>query len=527
MQYAEEQDKMSGIQTLKIFQNGISRKYFLQLTPPTEEDNRSCQSRIIDAVKQHPDQREDPSGISFSLPAMRSFYPLCEDAEWNITVSMYWNGQQWIICKIEPGDTSNEHYGIAIDLGSTTVAGQLLNCSTGKVLAEASTFNLQIKFGTNILDRIFYSKDHTEHLNEIREAAAASITEVAEKLGKLANVPAQSCISMTISGNTTMIHFLLGLDAFCVFSSPYALRVSEPGFFTGSELGVPAQSVYCFPSVFNYVGGDTVSGIIAAELYKREEISAFFDIGTNGELVIGNKDFLLCGAGAAGPALEGAVVKTGMRAEAGAVDKVKICSGHFENHVIGDNDARGICGSGIVDMIAQLFLNGWIDLRGTFIPEKTPLIREVNEELAIEYAPGLFFFQSDINEFLLTKAAAYTMVDYMLSETGLHPEDLDRFYVSGAFGKYVSKESAVTLGMYPDIDRERIINAGNTSLEGAAKLLLDKRLLNDIEVISEKMTYIQFGAVDNFLHMMQAAQCIPHLNASRFPSVPQPRLRLI
>ncbi len=511
---------------------GISKKIFLKLQPPTEEDARSAQRRILDALVEELPEEES---VLYGVKVFRKLYPLCEQAGWEITVSLAWDGKNWKIVDIEEGDTSHQHYGIALDLGSTTIVGRMIRCSDEKVLAEYSVYNRQIKYGTDILTRIFYAKDQPEHLEEIRQETLASISEVVTELENKCGLPKESCIQMVVGGNTTMIHFLIGMDAFCVFSSPYAVQADDPGFLLAKEIGIPVKGyVYCFPGKSNYLGGDILSGMIATELYKETDICAFFDIGTNGELVIGNQDFLLCGAGAAGPALEGAVVRTGMRAGTGAVDHVHIIDGTFKNHVIGEEKAKGICGSGIVDLIAELFLNGWIDLRGKFVPEKSTYIQEresaVQKEgvdtlggtiiqYAVEYEPGLYFYQDDIDEFILTKAAAYTMVEYMLSESGIQPEQLGKFYVCGAFGKHVSKESAIAIGMYPDMERKRIINVGNSSLEGAQKLLLNKAYLKDLEEILEKMIYIQYGSVDKFLEMMMAAQSLPHIDMSRYPSV--------
>jgi len=349
-----------------------------------------------------------------------------------------------------------------------------------------------------------------------------TFTLLFEKLRQKTGIAPSDVLSMVVSGNTTMIHFLLGLDPFCVFSSPYAVRADRVGFLPAKEMGFPMKGcVYCVPGKSNYLGGDILSGMIATELYKKETISVFFDIGTNGELVVGNREFLLCGAGAAGPALEGGVVKTGMRAAEGAVDTVKIEDGKIQCHVIGEGKPKGICGSGIIDLLAELFLNGWINLFGTLQPERSEKIKEDPKtgEWCVEYREGLNFYQSDIAEFLRTKSAAYTMVEYMMRESGISMEDIDRFYAAGAFGKHVSKESAITIGMYPDMDRERLICAGNTSLEGAEKILLDRTRIEEIDRILEEMVYIQFGQVSDFISMMAAAQAIPHTDLERFPSV--------
>lgn len=190
---------------------------------------------------------------------------------------------------------------------------RLFDCNTGKCLAEDSAYNRQIAFGTDILTRIFYSKDQPEKLEELRRAAVGSIREVLEKLEKKTGIAPGGSIQLVLAGNTTMVHFFLGLDAFCVFQTPYAVQADRPGFLPAAELELPVSGyVYCYPGKSNYLGGDIISGMVATELYKKEGISVFFDIGTNGELVVGNREFLLCGAGAAGPALEGGVVRTGM-----------------------------------------------------------------------------------------------------------------------------------------------------------------------------------------------------------------------
>ena len=549
--------------------NGLSRKIYLELPLPTEDDPRSDQQRILDSLAAAGVEER----VHIPVHILRQLYPLLDNAKWKITVSLAWNGENWEMLEIEEGDTTAQHYGLAVDLGSTTVVARLLDCNSGEILKEVSCFNKQIQWGTDILSRIFYCKDNREKLEEVRRATVESICECMDKLDaslEMQGTPSEqktenngvsescddrgaknaaqkarsisrSALSMVIAGNTTMIHFLLGMDAFCVFYTPHAVHADCPGFQLARDLDIPLKGyVYCYPAKSNYLGGDIISGMIDTELYKKNEISVFFDIGTNGELVIGNKEFLLCGAGAAGPALEGGVVRTGMRADIGAVDEVKIRDGNIYVHVIGSHkedsgsheknsgnheenssgeEPRGICGSGIIDLIAELFLEGWIDIRGKLSPEKSPLIQERDNQLCVEYAPGLYFYQKDIDEFIRTKSAAHTMVEIMLRESGLDLKQADRFYVAGAFGKHVSKESAITIGMYPDMDRDHIINAGNSSLEGAQKLLLNRSLLTDIDQILEEMVYIQFAEVEDFLELMVAAQALPHTDYKRYPTV--------
>ena len=518
---------------------GLTQKIYLELNAPTEEDSVSYQLRILNALKEQ--------GITahMSVGVLRSLYPLCDRADWKLTVSLAF-ANSWEIVKIEEGDRTADHYGVAVDLGSTSVVMQLLNCNTGEVLAQESSYNHQIAFGEDILTRIFYSKDDCGHLEEIRRATVDTFLEVMEKLERTSGISKKEWISMVVAGNTTMIHFLIGMDAFCVFSSPYSVRADQPGFYRAKELDLPLDGyVYCYPGKANYLGGDIISGMIATEMHRKQDISLFFDVGTNGELVIGNKDFLLCGAGAAGPALEGGVVKTGMRAGEGAVERVRmltgdpeqdIClqgeceddrcpfnyvSGLFYLGVIGGTEPKGICGSGIVDLLSELFINGWIDLRGKLVPERSDRIVWIEEEeqYAAEYAPGLFFYQQDIDEFLKTKAAAYTMMEYIMTEAGMTLDDVSDFYMAGAFGTHITKEAAVNIGMYPDVDLGRIHTAGNSSLDGARMLLLDRRILDEQDEILELMSYVQFGAVEDFVHKMVAASALPHTDLERYPTV--------
>jgi len=524
----------------------MGRKIYLEMPAPTEEDRIPADERIYRSLRQELGRTlDDEAEFSITLEALRSLHAICEPAEWKVTVSIAWDGHRWVVVRVEKGKSAIAPIGLAVDLGSTSVVMRMIDMESGECLGEAGTKNAQIRYGEDILTRIFYAKDQPEHLEEIRIATVDTIRELMEILGKKTGMNPERSLSMTVAGNTTMIHFLLGLDAFSVFQSPYAVETLSPDFMRGRELGIPiAGWIYCFPGFANYLGGDIVSGILATGLYKEKEISLFFDVGTNGELVVGNRDFLLCGAGAAGPALEGGVVRTGMRAADGAVEAVQMtCADHtipsvqqekegcispdaiFHLTTIGGKKPEGICGSGIVDLIAELFLHGWVNVLGILQPEKSPLIQKRllpdtgEEEYAVCYSPGLWFYQSDILEFIRTKAAAVTMIEYMLETTGIGMESVEHFYMAGSFGAHINKESAVVIGMYPDVERSRLIPAGNTSLAGAQEILLNKDLQSDIHQILALMSYVQFGAVDDFLTRMRAAQALPHTDAERYPSV--------
>lgn len=528
---------------VKIMLNSWTKKYYLEMNKPSEEDNRTTKERILDELKAQ--GHEEPTKLDHKV--LQEAYGLCEEYEWSVTASLVFDGMIWHVNRLEAGDTTDAHYGIAVDNGSTTIVMEVYDLNTGVRVAKKTAFNPQIKYGEDILSRIFFTREDPANRMKLQKETAEGYNRLMNELTRETGIDLTSCGFMVISANTCMVHFLLGYDAFQVFSSPYAVQTLNPDVIPASELNIHMNGyIYIYPSKANYLGGDIISGMIATDIPNKESISFFLDIGTNGELVIGNRDFLICGAGAAGPALEGGSVKTGMRADRGAVDTVVIENDEVKIHVLTGQgnvkpDARygepedvaepkGICGSGIVDLLAQLFLNGIIDIRGQLNPDKSRHVVKVphpeyeegsNEEvLAFEYAPGLLFYQFDIDEIVKTKAAAMTMVEYMMGLVGLELTDIGDFYISGAFGTHLNKESAVVLGMYPDLaDRRRIRQPGNTSLDGAVAMLLDRSNADKAGAIIDMMEYVQFGAVAEFLHLMVAASAIPHTDLSRYPSV--------
>ena len=492
----------------------MHEKVYLNLPAPTEEDFRSSASRITDALY-------DRYGkVRVPVRTLRKLYPLCQKADWKITASLSWDGDGWVLVNVEAGDTTARQWGLAADLGSTTVTVEVVDLVNGTVLASKTAVNRQVEFGNEILSRIFSGHEKPEVLEAIRIATVDTLQGLIEDLGEVLGYDLNTCGMLVVSGNTTMVHFLLGLDAFTVFMSPYATVTTDPGFLPAWDSGLKLSGmVYIVPSKSNYVGGDITSGAIALGLTRSEGINIFLDIGTNGELLMGNKDFMVAGAGAAGPALEGEVIRTGMRAGPGAVDGVKIRGDEVVLSVIGNVPPKGICGSGIVDMLAELYLEDILDFRGKFIPENSKRMEFMDGQWAFRYADGLYFYQDDVEQFIATKAAAYTMVEYMIQKIGLSMEEVEKFYLAGAFGTHIKVSSGVTIGLYPDLPEEQIISAGNSSLLGARAILLDRELLADARKFVENTDYIQFGEVANFVDIMSAAQGLPHLDLNRYPSV--------
>jgi len=503
----------------------FSEKVFLGLEPPTEDTPLGDQQRILLAL-----EYLGYENVEMPLDVLRQLYPMCRDCGFDITATLVYRDNGWFITAIEPGDTTKSHYGLAVDYGSTTIVMQLVDMNTGEILAQEREFNGQISYGTDILSRITYSLEKPEHMDDLQKATSETFNRLLTSLSQKTNVDAAACPIMIVSGNTTMIHFLLKLNAWTVFASPYAPVTTAPGWLRGQELGMDFRGMlYIIPSASNYVGGDIVSGMLKLDLHKKEEIGLFFDIGTNGELVIGNKDWLAAGAGAAGPALEGYISRYGMRAADGAIDTIKINGDHLTFTTIGNCKPVGICGSGIIDLLAQMRLGKWINIAGELNPEASSRIIWLEDErqyaavyaLPEESASGeaLFFTQTDIAQYLDTKAAAYTMIECLLETAGCSEDELAHCYLSGAFTTHSDLESAITIGMFPDLPREKYSCISNTSLEGARILLLDLSRLTEVKHISENTYCVQFASFADFLVRMQAAKFIPHTDMRRYPTI--------
>ena len=505
--------------------NSFSKKEYLSLKMPTEEVAVSDQKRILLAL-----EALGYPHVTMPLRVIRKLYPLCRDANFDITVSLVQRETDWVITDVEPGDQRQHHYGLAVDYGSTTIVMQLVDLNSGSVIGEEKVVNGQVQYGTDILTRITYSLEDPSHAQDLQKATVETFRQLLEALTDATGINAAKCPVMIVSGNTTMIHFLLGLNAWTVFASPFAPVSSDPGFLWGEEVGMAFEGLlYIIPSASNYIGGDIVSGLLKLDIHKQVETCMFFDIGTNGELVLGNKEWMIAGAGAAGPALEGYISRYGMRAAPGAIDKVKISDGRISYTTIGNRKPVGICGSGIIDLLAQMRLNGWINMAGHLNPDASDRIVYLQDEnqYAAVYATAeesetgdpLYFTQTDIDQYLDTKAAAFTMIECILDSAGITEKQVEKCYLSGAFPAHSDLEAAITIGIFPDLPREKYHMIANTSLEGARILLTNRDRLEEMRELVENMYCVQFASVPDFLIRMQAAKFIPHTDMDRFPTI--------
>ncbi len=493
----------------------------MRLDTPTEEAPISDQQRLQAALL-----ALGYKNIQIPLQILQKLYPLCRQ-EAGITATLVFREDTVVVAQIEPGDTTAQHYGLAVDYGSTTIHMQLIDLHSGTVIGLEKAENGQIEYGTDILTRITYSLEDPSHVDDLQKVTVQTFQNLLGRLTESTGIDASNLPVMVLSGNTTMLHFLLGLNAWTVFAAPFAPVTTNPGWLWGKAFGLDFSGlVYMIPAASNYVGGDIISGLLTLDIRKSDDITMFFDIGTNGELVLGNKDWIVAGAGAAGPALEGYISRYGMRAGPGAIDHVKIADGKLTYTTIEGQSPVGICGSGIIDLLAHMRLAGWIDISGKLQTEATESIVYLGEENqhAVVYAiradgAPLFFTQTDIDQYCDTKAAAFTMIECLMESVGCSEKDIARCHLSGAFPAHSDLEAAITIGIFPDLPRDRYSCTANTSLDGARALLLNRELMEEIQNLTENMYCIQFASIPDFLVRMQAAKFIPHTDIDRFPTI--------
>lgn len=497
----------------------LAQKRFLKLSKPDGTDGLADRERIL--------QLFAGENVSIPVRVMRTMYPMIPNGDYEITVTLSPAQHGWEIVRVEPGDTTNKLYGAALDVGSTTLELALLDLNTGETMVRNQLANSQWALGENILDRIVAVRENASNLETLRTLVTADITQLIQSCCEKAEIDSGDISVLVVAGNTTMMHFLFGCDPWLVFQNPYSPVFFNPGIVRAEELDLPLQcNVFTMPAVANYLGGDITSGLLMTDIDTRVSPAMLLDIGTNGELAFGCKEYLLLGAGAAGPALEGAVSEHGMRAEPGAICQITIDkSGQLHYQTIDGQPPKGICGSGIMDLIAQGFLAGWISGDGTLNPEASDRICSVWSQLhqrtlpAIRYAPNLYFTEADIKEWIKCKAAAFTMVATLLDHCGLSKDDIGQLYLAGGFGTHYNLESAVTTGLYPDIPRQRFTVLGNSSLQGAIRLLTDRDQIKRLQHFVDHGVYLQFGEMERFLENMIAAEFLPHTDKTLYPSV--------
>jgi uncharacterized 2Fe-2S/4Fe-4S cluster protein (DUF4445 family) len=493
------------------------------ISKPSLSDNRSIEKRIRQLFWDDLSLNINiPLNIIRKIPV--SFLSRGDNLETNAIV--VFNGRNWNLSQISYQNL-NPH-GIAVDFGSTSIVFYLFSYKTNRIITTYSKTNPQRRFGEDILARIIHARDNTG-LKEIFNITIDFFNEMIFQICNENNITQEDIFYCTIAGNTTMMHLFLGVNPSNICKEPYLPVFNSTDHISPHEIGLkinPNAQIYIFPNVGSYFGGDLISGIISTGLHKKEGISLLVDVGTNAEVVLGNSDWLVATAGAAGPALEGGILSCGMSARPGAIERFYIdkISQKIMFKTIDNMPPVGICGSGAIDLLAVLFITGIVDETGKLIKNNAPEhIKNIEEEpcyVIYDKEKNLIYLsQGDIKNLVRSKGAMYTILSVIVESIGVNFEDIENFYVAGAFGSYIDPQKAITIGMLPDIPLDRFSVVGNSSGMGAVEALKDRNIPEEAEKIRDKITYIEMNAQGDFMKKLTGALFIPHTDLSRFPGV--------
>ncbi len=536
-----DRERAGGFQPSQVLATGWRfhpplSKLFVELPPPTLEDNISDLSRLLRGLK----KQYKLDNVSVDFGVVKKLADVLRDGDWKVTVTTLVPGastqtkgrQRQTLINIEPGDTRKRHFSLAFDIGTTGVRGQLLDLNRGKVQAEGLNYNGQISYGEDVISRIAYSQK-PNGLKRLQRAVVATINGIIGKLLAESEVKVEDVAHIIVAGNTTMIQLLLGLDPKYLRLAPYTPTVTTVPLVRASSLGLEVAehvNVYALPSVASYVGADIVSGILGSGVYQRKKLTLYIDIGTNGEIVIGNSDWMVTASCSAGPAFEGGGVKHGMIAADGAIEDFDINPTNLEPTIttIGEVKPKGICGSGLINITAGLLEAGVIGQNGRFnIHLPTKRIREGRDgyEYVLAWAPetqigkDIVITKVDIDNLIRAKAAMYAGYRTLTNSVGVSCSELEQVIIAGAFGSNIDIEKSITIGLLPDIPRDRFIFIGNGSLLGARLTSFSTDILNDGERVAKMMTNFELSVNGSFMDNYTASLFLPHPNADEFPTV--------
>lgn len=511
------------------------RRIPLSLTPPSMEDQTDDWSRL-EAVFRQQNGSED---LRVSLDLLKRIGALLRAADWQVTAIL--DVQTWDCPKcptrlidLKPGHLPADTplWGLAIDIGTTTVSIWLVDLNTGQVKAQVAEYNGQIARGEDVISRIMYaSKDNGSE--EMRSLVLETINTLIDKACKRTKADPTEIVKATVAGNSTMMHLFLGIPAASIRLSPFVTAVNQIPSLTAREIGLnihPEGTVDCLPGVASYVGADISSGVLSSGISDTDKLTLFLDVGTNGETVLGSHEWLVTCACSAGPAFEGAGVVHGMRATRGAIEEIWINSNNYEPtiRVIGGVKPRGLCGSGLISLLAEMLMTGVVDKGGNInLQLDTDRVREgehgpeyvvvwgqetvQGEDIAITHV--------DIDNLLRAKAAIYAGFTVLAESVGVPLEAAEQVLIGGSFGKYINVEKAIQIGLLPDMPWERFQFLGNTSVLGAYYALLGKESRARVREIASQMTYIELSADNSFFDAFTSALFLPHTNLAHFPTV--------
>jgi uncharacterized 2Fe-2S/4Fe-4S cluster protein (DUF4445 family) len=505
----------------------LVQKIYLELQEPSNEDNIADSDRIIRELK----RKTKYTSYERSLGCLKGVGAQLRDNNWNVTATIARQQNGWKIVEIEAGDTSENNYGLAIDVGTTTVVAQLLHLNSGKVIGTEGTHNLQSNYGEDVITRIALACGKEKGLPELHKAIIKNINDLISSLSNKNGIDAKNIAAIVAAGNTTMSHLLLGIMPCSIRLAPYVPTTYSFPQIKAWDIDInihPDGIVETLPDVASYVGGDIVSGVLACGIADKPEIKALIDIGTNGEIALGNNDWIVCCSASAGPAFEGGGVSCGMRAIRGAIQKIEIKDSVVQYRTIQKAKPRGICGSGLIDCIYELVKNRIIDQQGHFnLSTKNDRIIVKDDEPQFivafsdetESGEDITFKESDISNLIRSKGAVFAAIKSLADYVGITFDQIDTFFVAGGFGNYLNISKSIAIGLLPDIDPKKIQFVGNSSLIGARMALLSKNAFEHAAEIANMMTNIELSTYLPYMDEYMASLFLPHTDKKLFPSV--------
>ena len=502
----------------------LVKKRFFQLPSPNLQDNLADHQRLYREIR----RKEEVPTMQMGLKVLSNIQNLLRNNNWGVTVTLGRRGGTTEVIQLEDGNRTTQNYGVAIDIGTTTVVAHLVDLSNGNTLGAEARYNSQIEHGEEVTRRIIYS-DQTG-IEKLQEVIIEDINKLISTLVSQNQLELEHLTTVICSGNTTMLHFLLGLDPTHIRKDPYVPLSTNPPPIRAAEVGIrinPRGLLYSMPSIGGWVGGDITAGVLASGIHRRDDLTMLIDIGTNGEILVGNKEWMLSASASAGPAFEGTGARSGMRASKGAIERVEITDDDLRYSVIGGGKPKGICGSGLIDLVAELFKVGFIDRTGKLDTERSTRVQEtgVGAQFVVVTADesrtgeDIVITQPDIENLIRAKAAIYAGAHILMQRLNLDFDKLDHLLIAGGFGAYIDRESARILGLIPDIPLSKVQFIGNTSIIGTKMALLSHQALKEANEISQSITYYDLINYPNYFDEFTRAKFLPHTDLDKFPTV--------
>ncbi len=510
-------------------QNPLFQKVYLDLPKPTISDCICDQERVFREIR----RTRDIPIMQTGLAVLQRLPDILRQSDWKVTALLGWRGGTVEVVDVEPGDTSATNLGIALDLGTTTVVAHLVDLKTSKTLATKAKYNSQISYGDDVISRIMYGST-VEQLAKLRDVVVNDINDlitalVMESKRKLNDVSMVAC-----AGNTTMIHLLCALNPSNIRKDPYIPAACCPPAIRAAEVGIKINSrglLASLPSVASYVGGDVVADVLVSGMTRSSDVSLLIDLGTNGELVLGNSDWLVCCSASAGPSFEGGGITCGMRATNGAIERIQLGKHGdiLQCSVVGGGKPLGLCGSGLIDAVAELLKAGCIDRRGRFDPAACGNRLREGETGDNEFLlfPGsqtalgrdLVLTEADINNLIHSKGSIYMATECLLDHVSMTFDDLQHVYIAGGFGNYLKIDQGIRIGLLPDLEPSKFKYIGNGSVQGAKMVLLSQEALRNVQEIAGAMTYLELSTSHKYMNEYSSCLFLPHTNIEKFPSL--------